>query len=763
MSGGSTPYPVIPPGVSEFREAGAEEAAGWQAPEASEVSLVPTHCCFCGVQCGMDLKVDGEGRVFGVEPRDHDINKGKLCPKGVTAYQQVDHPDRLLHPLVRDGRSGELRRASWEEALDRVAGEIRRIQDTYGRNAFGVYSGSSLVTENTYLMGKFARVALKTKHIDYNGRLCMVSAAAANKKAFGIDRAANPWRDMLSTQVVLLAGANVAECFPVMSHYVWGARDRGAKLIVVDPRETPLARTADLHVPLRPGTDAAFFSAVLHVIERERWIDEAFIAERTVGWDDVRETVAGWPPSRAAEICGIDAEVIELAARVWGTAERAMAFHARGIEHQIQGVENALSIINLVLATGQIGAEGKGYGTITGQGNGQGGREHGQKTDQLPGARDIENPEHRSFIADYWGIDEAELPHAGVSAVELVHLMESGEVRGFLALCNNPFVSMPNATRIERCYDELEFHVQIDFFLSETAARADVVLPCSAWAEEGGTTTNAEGRVILRHKAVEPPGEARPDWWIVGQIAERLGAGDRLSFGSIEEIFEELRGASKGGVADYSGITYERLEETGGLFWPVPSEDHPGTPRLFEERFNFPDGKARFNAVEWREPAEPVDAEYPMRLTTGRTVAHFLSGNQTRRIGALVEQTPRPWIEVHPSLGFAPGDPVRVSTRRGEITLPALVTETIREDTVFVPYHWAGAVAANLMTVDALHPVSRIPEYKVCAARIERGTEITPAPRPPNPSGAGVEEAESLTVTELRQPSAPQGRGTSDP
>jgi len=321
---------------------------------------------------------------------------------------------------------------------------------------------------------------------------------------------------------------------------------------------------------------------------------------------------------------------------------------------------------------------------------------------------------------------------------------------------------MPNATRIERCYDQLEFHVQIDFFLSETAARADVVLPCTTWAEEGGTTTNAEGRVILRHKAAEPPGEARPDWWIVGQIAERLGAGDRFSFGSIEQIFEELRGASRGGVADYSGITYERLEQTGGLFWPVPGEDHPGTPRLFEERFNFPDGKARFNVVEWREPAEPVDAEYPTRLTTGRTVAHFLSGNQTRRIGALVEQTPRPWIEVHPSLGFAPGDPVRVITRRGEITLPALVTETIREDTVFVPYHWAGAVAANLMTVDALHPVSRIPEYKVCACRIERGSEITPSPPPPNPPGEGVGGAESLTTTDLRQPSAPQGRGTSD-
>jgi len=710
----------------------------------------------------MFLKVDAQGKVFGVEPSDHDINKGKLCPKGVTAYQQVNHPDRLLYPLVRDRRGADLRRASWDEALDRVASEITRIQDTYGRDAFGVYSGSSLVTENTYLMGKFARVALKTKHIDYNGRLCMVSAAAANKKAFGIDRAASPWQDMLSTQVMLFAGANVAECFPVMSHYVWGARDRGAKLIVVDPRETPLARTADIHVPLRPGTDAAFFNAVLHVIEREGWLDQAFIAERTVGWEGVLDVVRVCDPARAADICGIDPELIAGTARMWGTAERAMAFHARGIEHQIQGVENALSIINLVLATGQIGAEGKGYGTITGQGNGQGGREHGQKCDQLPGARDIEDPEARAFISAFWGIDEAELPHAGVSAVELVHLMETGEVRGFLGLCNNPFVSMPNATRIEACYEQLEFHVQLDFFLSETAARADVVLPSTAWAEESGTTTNAEGRVLLRHRAAAPPGEARPDWWIIGEIAARLGAGEKLQFDSIEAVFEELCAASAGGIADYSGITYQRLEETGGMFWPVPAPDHPGTPRLFEERFNFPDGRARFNAVEWREPAEPVDGDFPMRLSTGRTVAHFLSGNQTRRIGALVEQTPRPWVEVHPSLGYVSGDPVTVTTRRGAITLPALVTDTIRADTVFIPYHWAGASAANLLTVDALHPVSKIPEYKVCACRVERGTEISPSPAPPNPPGAAIDQVTARATMDLRQPTSSQGRGSGD-
>ena len=757
---GKQTHPVVAPGISDFREAGAEPARGWEAPPAGTQTLVPTHCCFCGVQCGMYLRVDGAGRVFGVEPRDHDINRMKLCPKGVVAYQQVNHPDRLLHPLVRDRRGEPLRRASWDEALDRVVSEIRRIQATAGPDAFGVYSGSSLFTEKIYLIGKFARVALRTKHIDYNGRLCMVSAAAANKKAFGIDRAANPWADMFETQVLLIAGSNVGETFPVMTQYVWGARDRGAKLVVVDPRETAIARTADIHVPLRPGTDAAFLNGLLHVVERDGLVDETFVSARTVGWEQVRDVVRTYPPERVGEICGIDPALIERVAGLWGGAERAMAFHARGIEHHIQGVDNCLAVINLILATGQIGRPGAGYGTITGQGNGQGGREHGQKSDQLPGQRDIEDPEARAYIADVWGIDEADLPHRGTSAVEMVHQMAAGEIKGLLGMCNNPFVSMPDRDAIEAGYDALEFHVQVDFFLSETAARADVVLPGTVWAEDEGLQTNAEGRVVKHNKAAEPPGEARTDWWIVCELARRLGVGEKFAFDSPREILEELRVASKGGNADYSGITYERIEETGGLFWPVPSQDHPGTPRLFEERFAWPDGRARFVPVEWREPAEPVDETYPLRLTTGRTVAHYLSGNQTRRIGALVEQTPRPWVEVHPSLGFANGDPIRVITRRGVVTYPALVTETIRSDTVFVPYHWASPVAANLLTIDALDPTSKIPEFKVCACRIERGEAIDAVSAPPVPPDLATAEGPAADAPAPRQP---QGRGTGEP
>ncbi|HZP90800.1 MAG TPA: molybdopterin dinucleotide binding domain-containing protein, partial [Actinomycetota bacterium] len=291
----------------------------------------------------------------------------------------------------------------------------------------------------------------------------------------------------------------------------------------------------------------------------------------------------------------------------------------------------------------------------------------------------------------------------------------------------------------------------------------DVVLPSTVWAEDEGTTTNAEGRVVKHNRAADPPGEARPDWWIMRQIAERLGAGRWFAFDSPGEIFDDLRRASQGGIADYSGITYEKIERTGGVFWPCPDPDHPGTPRLFEDlRSAFPDGRFRFHPVEWREPAEPADDDFPLRLTTGRTVAHFLSGNQTRRIGALVEQTPRPWVEVHPSLGFASGDPVRVVTRRGRATYPALVTDTIRPDTIFIPYHWAGRVAANRMTIDALDPVSKIPEFKVCACRVERGDEVDPVAPPPVPPGGAPPPFEVELVGDARPPTAPQGRGTSE-
>ncbi|GAA1620837.1 molybdopterin oxidoreductase family protein [Catellatospora bangladeshensis] len=753
---------ISPPGTTRFRDAGGIPADRWRAIRGEE-TLVPTHCCFCGVQCGMYLRVH-EGKVFGLEPRDHDINRMRLCPKGLNAYQQVNHPDRLTAPLLRRTRTDDLRPVSWEQALDVAAEQIRRIQADHGRDAFGMLGGASLFTEKTYLVGKFARVALRTRHVDYNGRLCMVSAAGANKLSFGIDRAANPFADILLTDCLLIAGSNVGECFPVMTQYLWGARDRGASLIVVDPRETSIARTADVHVALRPGTDAAFFDAVLHVVIAEGLVDQEYVDAHTTGWDEVKAAVAEFTPDRAAEICGIPAAQVVQVARMFATAPRAMAWHARGIEHHTQGVENCLSVINLCVATGNLGRPGAGYGTITGQGNGQGGREHGQKSDMLPGGRSISDPVHRRQVAEIWGIDEADLPLAGTSMMEMVHQMRRGEIRGLLGVCNNPFVSLPNYHVVKEGYDALEFHAQCDFFLSETAANAHLVLPVTVWAEDDGVMANAEARVVRHRKAQEPPPSVRTDTWVLCELARRLGAGDKFAFTGSEQVFEELRIASRGTVNDYYGITYARLDETGGIAWPCPDVTHPGTPRLFEDgRTAHADGKIHMQAVGWHPPADPYDDQFPMSLTTGRTVAHFLSGNQTRRLGGLVEQTPRPWIEVHPSHGFANGDPVTVHTRRGSATFPALVTEAIRPDTVFVPYHWPFPVAANEMTIDALDPRSKIPEYKVCACRIEAAAEITPVPPPPMPPGRESYAEAQRARAERLPPTSSQGRGTSQP
>lgn len=702
-------------------------ATGWNA-EVEPDRIVQTHCCFCGQQCGIQLKVK-DNRVIGFEPwEDFPFNEGRLCPKGVKRYMQDEHPDRLKAPMVRKDGTGFVP-VSWNEALEKVASEIRRIQQAYGNDAFALLGGASLTNEKAYLMGKFARVAVKTANIDYNGRLCMVSAGAASKKIFGIDRSANPWSDIPLSQAILVAGANVAECAPITTHYLWQARENGAKLIVMDPRMTPIARNADLYIPVRSGGDIGVFNGMLHIMIQRGWIDREFIAQHTTGWEQVEETVRKYTPEYAARIAGVPASMIVKAAEIWGPASTSFLLHARGIEHHSKGVLNCMAAINLVVATGRIGREGCGYAMITGQGNGQGGREQGQKCDQLPGGRDIENPEHRKYIASVWGVPEESIPHKGLSMVPIFEAIHAGKIKGLLAISCNPMVSLPNNAFIREACEKLEFFAQVDFFLSETARYADVVLAGSLMEEDEGTTTNVEGRVIHHKKAVNPPGDARADWKIICEIAGRLGYAEKFKYESPKEIFDELRVASKGGVSDYYGITWERIDREKGVFWPCPSPEHPGTPRLYEgNKFNHPDGKAHFQAVEWKPAAEETDSEYPIILTTGRVVSHYLSGTQTRRIGALVDQYPQPVCEIHPllagKLGISEGDFVKVESRRGGVTVRASVVKTIRPDTVFVPYHWPLDRAANNMTVRAIDPISNIPEYKICAVRVSK----VPAP-----------------------------------
>ncbi|HLJ81970.1 MAG TPA: molybdopterin-dependent oxidoreductase, partial [Ktedonobacterales bacterium] len=507
----------------DFYEA---KPTAWASNEQVD-RYVPTHCCYCGVQCGMYLKVAHE-KVVGVEPRyDFPLNQGMLCPKGTTAYQTVNHPDRLTHPMLRrGGKNSPLERVSWDEALDFVARRFRAIQAEHGSDAVAVYSGSSMTNEKCYLMGKFARVALGTRHTDYNGRLCMSSATGANERSLGIDRAANPISDMLHADVIMLVGANVGECFPIVTSWLWRARDRGCKLIVADPRQTPTDRTADIFLPLRSGTDSALLNGMLNVIIREGMVDEEFIRARTNGWEETKALALQYPPEKVAKVCGLKPETIIAAARLYGGAKAAMIYTARGLEHQSKGVDNGVACANLALATGNMGRPGAGYMTLTGQGNGQGGREMGQKASQLPGEREIEDPEDREYICKVWGIEEKDLPHAGYPATLMIPAMERGEIRACFMICSNPMVSLPDQHTVERALRGLNLFVVCDFFLSETAELADVVLPGNSWAEDEGTVTSLEGRVIKYNKAVNPPGAARLDWDIVCDLARRLGKGE---------------------------------------------------------------------------------------------------------------------------------------------------------------------------------------------------------------------------------------------
>lgn len=687
--------------------------------------MVKTHCCFCGMQCGIQLKVKNNN-VVGFEPwEEFPFNRGKLCPKGVKRYLQGGHSDRLLSPMKRVEGVGFVP-ISWEEAYTETVRQIQRIQEKYGKDSVAMLSGVSLTNEKSYLIGKFARLALQTQELDYNGRLCMVSAGAGNKKAFGLDRASNYWEDIVHAEVILLAGTNVAECSPITTDYIWRARDRGASLIVIDPRVTPIARTCDLHLPVKPGTDSALLLGILRVLIEEGLTDEEFISEHTSGWEDTKAAALALSLEEASAISGIRVEDIVQAGRMWGKAKTSFLLHARGIEHSSKGVDNVVSCINLVLATGRIGRKGCGYGTITGQGNGQGGREHGHKCDQLPGNRDITNPEHRAYICSVWGCTDEDLPGKGHPAPEIMEMIHRGEIKALISICFNPLVSLPDSNFTREALEKLEHYTAIDFFLNETAHHADIVMAGSLHEEEEGTSTSAEGRVIRIKKAVDPPGDAKADTEIILEIAKRLGRGRFFDhFKSSEDIFNELRVASKGGTADYYGITYDRIEQEMGVFWPCPELDHPGTPRLWEDRkFKTPDGKAHFNAVTYRPPREEPDDEYPVLLTTGRVVSHYLSGTQTRRIGGLVDLCPDPYVEIHPTLaekyGIADKDWIRVASRRGEVVLQAKVVTTIRPDTVFIPYHWPGRKSANNLTLRSYDPISGIPEYKRACVRIEK-------------------------------------------
>ncbi|MEV5340173.1 molybdopterin oxidoreductase family protein [Streptomyces sp. NPDC052676] len=710
----------------------------------------PTHCPYCALQCGMNLSPTPDGGVEVLERADFPVNRGALCGKGRTAPAVLSSRVRLTSPLVREG--GTLVPASWDEALDRIADALRRTRAEHGADALGVFGGGGLTNEKAYTLGKFARIVLGTSQIDYNGRFCMSSAAAAGMKAFGLDRGLPfPLEDIPKSGCVILVGSNLAETMPPSLRFFTELKENGGTLIVVDPRRTKTAEQADLHLAPRPGTDLALALGLLHLVVAEGRTDEAYIAERTTGWEEARAAAMAHWPEYVERITGVPVPELREAVRMFCAPESAMVLTARGPEQQSKGTDTVGAWINLCLATGRAGRPYSGYGCLTGQGNGQGGREHGQKADQLPGYRKLDDPAARRHVAEVWGVDPDSLPGPGRSAYELLDALGT-DIRTLLLMGSNPVVSAPRAAHIEERIRSLDFLAVCDVVLSETAELADVVLPVTQWAEETGTTTNLEGRVLLRRRAITPPEGVRSDLEVMHELAARLGVEKGFPTDP-EEVFEELRRASAGGPADYSGITYRRLVEENGVFWPCPaagdtggdSEDasldvaagsddpardgdlatgvHPGTPRLFLDRFATPDGRARFVPVSHRAVAEEPDDEYPVLLTTGRVVAQYQSGAQTRRVDELNAAAPGPFVELHPRLaarlGAAEGDPVAVVSRRGRAVAPARITHAIRPDTVFMPFHWPGEGRANTLTNPALDPTSRMPEFKACAVRLE--------------------------------------------
>ncbi|MBO0728740.1 MAG: nitrite reductase small subunit NirD [Acidimicrobiaceae bacterium] len=685
-------------------------------------SSVATHCPFCALQCGMGLRPVDTG--VQVEPdRSFPVNEGRMCVKGWASVGLVDSPSRLTAPLVRDA-AGCLQPASWKAALDEIARRIEAIQSAYGPDAVGVFGSGALTNEKAYLLGKFARVALRTSNIDYNGRYCMSSAAVAQNRAFGVDRGLPfPVADIAKTESLVLWGANPADTMPPLMHWIEKMKAAGGMLVVVDPRRTSTADAADLHVQPVPGTDLAVALGLLHLADASRLIDNDYLESRTCGWDAVRQSVTSWPPGRVEAVSGVAEVQLRRLLDALARPGSSMLLTGRGPEQQSRGADTVSALINLMLALGRPGRPASGFGCLTGQANGQGGREHGQKADQLPGYRSITDPSDRAAVAAAWGVDPSELPGPGLSATEMLDRIGSpGGVRALLVFGSDIRVASPDSASLRSRLSALDLLVVADSLPNGTTEHAHVVLPVTQWAEEDGTTTNLEGRVIRRRRATDPPPGVRSDIDILAGLAERWGLASKFTFPSAQAVFDELRRASAGSRADYSGISYSRLDSERGVFWPCLSEEHPGSPNLFGSRFAHTDGRARMVVVNYRPAAEEPDVHYPLYLTTGRYREHYNSGSQTRQLERLLQARPKPRLQIHPSLaaslGIREGTPVAVESRRGSAVFEVEVTDGIRNDTVFAPFHWDGDQSANQLTNSALDPLSRMPEFKICAVRL---------------------------------------------
>jgi anaerobic selenocysteine-containing dehydrogenase len=693
-----------------------------------------TLCPYCGVGCGLLVEVR-EGAVARVKGDPaHPASFGDVCAKAVHLPPVLRTADRLLHPMVRARRDGQLERVPWELALRHTAERLRAILDADGPDAVAVYASGQLTSEEYYVAGKLAKGFLGTNNFDTNSRLCMASAAAGYARSLGSDGPPPAYADLELADCFFLIGTNTADCHPIVFKRLrrrkLSAPDE-VTVIVADPRWTETADLADLHLPLRPGSDIALLNAMLHVLWREGLLDARFIAGHTSGWDELRAVVARYPPERAAALTGLSREIIVSAALRFGRARAALSLWSMGVNQSHAGTDKNAAILNLHLATGQLGRPGAGPLSLTGQPNAMGGRETGGLAHLLPGYRHIGDPAARAAAERHWGLAPGSIaPRPGRSALEIFEGLATGEVRAVWILCTNPAASMPDLDLVEKALRQAELVVVQDaYHPTETTRFADVLLPAAQWPEKDGVMTSSERRLTYLPKLVEPPGEALPDAEIVVRLAREMGWKEAFPYAHAAEIFDELAALTAGTVCDYSGVSHERLRREGPLQWPVPGPRHPGTARLYtDHRFPTADGRARFVAVEHDEPVEPPDAAFPLVLTTGRARDHWHTLTRTGKSPALAARTPEPILELNlhdaRRAAIQDGDFVEITSRRGKAIAQCRVSAAIREGTCFLPFHWGRQAgfykSANNLTLAARDPLSKQPELKACAVRLRR-------------------------------------------
>jgi assimilatory nitrate reductase catalytic subunit len=690
-------------------------------------------CPYCGVGCGLRVRASG-GAVGEVQGnRAHPVNAGQLCAKGALLAPAIRAEDRLLWPLLRSRASGATRRASWDEAVDVVASKIGSVLAEHGPDALMLYGSGQLMTEDYYLFGKLAKGFLGTNNQDTNSRLCMSSAVTAYQLALGKDAPPASYADIESARTFLIVGANMEACHPILFNRIKARKRAGGErvqVIVVDPRRTKTAELADLHLALRPGSDVALLNALLYEAVLAGGLDEAFVAAHTEGWAELRAALPPYQAELAAGLAGVRAEDILEAARVLARNGPALVLWAMGVNQSTSGVDKSLALINLALATGNIGRPGAGAFSLTGQANAMGGREAGGLAASLPGHRLVAEACDRAAMECAWGLGPGSISaRPGLTAIEMVEALERGAIKVVWIACTNPLASLPNAERVRAALGRAELVIVQDaYHPTETSQLADVVLPAAQWSEREGTLTNSERRIMLLERVADPPGEALADWQIICRVATALGFGRAFSYACTEEIFAEYRELTRGRDLDFSGVDYALLRRVPGVQWPYPEGATAGTERLYADGvFPTPSGRARFHVPQWRAAAEAPDAEFPLVLLTGRVKDQWHTRTRTGKVAKLNRSEPLPFLELHPddaaAAGVRGGQRVRVVSRRGAAVLPARVTSRIRAGTVFAPFHWgalwAEDTSPNRATNEAFDARSKQPELKYAAVRVE--------------------------------------------